>query len=108
MDRVRHCARCRDFTEEELCAACANPDRDPLLCVVEGPVDVRLLEASTALPRPLFRTGGAVVAAGRRHSAHRFRGACTVLSAAHLFRPEFVFSRQVKNFAYFVAQFLYM
>ena len=49
MDRVRHCARCRNFTEDELCAVCADPNRDPhLLCVVESPVDVRLLEASTS------------------------------------------------------------
>ena len=49
VDRVRHCARCRNFTEDELCAVCADPNRDPhLLCVVESPVDVRLLEASTS------------------------------------------------------------
>ena len=49
VDRVRHCARCRNFTEDELCAVCADPGRDPhLLCVVESPVDVRLLEASTS------------------------------------------------------------
>lgn len=48
LDRVRHCARCRNFTEDELCAVCADPERDPqLLCVVESPADVRLLEAST-------------------------------------------------------------
>ena len=49
MDRVRHCVRCRNFTEDELCAVCADPGRDShLLCVVESPVDVRLLEASTS------------------------------------------------------------
>ena len=48
LDRVRHCARCRNFTEDELCSVCADPERDPqLLCVVESPADVRLLEAST-------------------------------------------------------------
>lgn len=48
LDRVRHCARCRNFTEDEICAVCADPERDPqLLCVVESPADVRLLEAST-------------------------------------------------------------
>ena len=48
LDRIRHCARCRNFTEDELCAVCADPGRDPqLLCVVESPADVRLLEAST-------------------------------------------------------------
>ena len=49
MDRIRHCARCRNFTEAELCAVCADPGRDPqLLCVVESPADARLLEASTS------------------------------------------------------------
>lgn len=48
LDRIRHCVRCRNFTEDELCAVCADPGRDPqLLCVVESPADVRLLEAST-------------------------------------------------------------
>lgn len=45
MDRVRHCARCRNFTEEDLCPVCADRSRDDAqLCVVETPADVIALE----------------------------------------------------------------
>ena len=48
LDRIRHCAQCRYFTEHELCSVCADPTRvTRQLCIVEGPADVRLLEAST-------------------------------------------------------------
>ena len=44
---LRHCARCNSFTEDELCATCANPRRDPsLLCVVETPADQNMIESS--------------------------------------------------------------
>ncbi|MSQ89668.1 MAG: recombination protein RecR [Betaproteobacteria bacterium] len=42
---VRHCSRCNSFTEEELCALCRSPRRDPaLLCVVETPADLAMVE----------------------------------------------------------------
>ncbi len=48
LDNIRHCARCRNFTEHELCSICADPNRDSKqLCVVENPAQVRLLEAHT-------------------------------------------------------------
>lgn len=48
LDNIRHCARCRNFTENELCLICADASRSASqLCVVEGPADVRLLEANT-------------------------------------------------------------
>ena len=48
LDNIRHCARCRNFTENELCSICADASRSTSqLCIVEGPADVRLLEAST-------------------------------------------------------------
>ena len=44
---VRRCDRCRMFTESELCAICASPQRDgALLCVVESPADVVAVEQS--------------------------------------------------------------
>ena len=44
---VRRCQRCRMFAEQELCAICAAPQRDPaLLCVVESPADVVAIEQS--------------------------------------------------------------
>ncbi len=45
--RIRHCARCNTFTESETCALCASPRRDAsLLCVVESPGDLLMMEQS--------------------------------------------------------------
>lgn len=45
--RIRHCARCNTFTEAEMCALCASPRRDAsLLCVVETPGDLLMMEQS--------------------------------------------------------------
>lgn len=44
-DRVRPCARCFNLTEEELCAICRDPRRDPsLICVVEESSDIGAIE----------------------------------------------------------------
>lgn len=43
--QVRHCRRCNNFSEAELCAICASPRRNAaLLCVVESPADLVSLE----------------------------------------------------------------
>ena len=45
VDRIGNCTRCRTFSEDPLCALCANPRRDrSLLCVVETPVDQLAIE----------------------------------------------------------------
>jgi recombination protein RecR len=42
---VRHCSRCNNFTEDEVCALCRSPRRDPsMLCVVETPADLSMVE----------------------------------------------------------------
>ena len=42
---VRHCVRCNNFTEDEICALCRSPRRDAsLLCVVETPADLSMVE----------------------------------------------------------------
>jgi recombination protein RecR len=42
---VRHCSRCNNFTEDEICALCRSPRRDAsLLCVVETPADLSMVE----------------------------------------------------------------
>jgi recombination protein RecR len=47
LQSVRHCARCRMFTESELCLTCSAAQRDAsLLCVVESPADVLAIEQS--------------------------------------------------------------
>jgi recombination protein RecR len=44
---LRHCTRCNSFTEDEICATCSNPKRDPsVLCVVETPPDQNMIESS--------------------------------------------------------------
>jgi recombination protein RecR len=46
---VRHCARCNNFAEEETCALCRSPRRDAsLLCVVETPADVAMVEQTSS------------------------------------------------------------
>ncbi len=46
---VRHCERCNTFTEDEVCALCRSPRRDPgLLCVVETPADLLTMEQTHA------------------------------------------------------------
>ena len=48
VDRVGHCSRCRDFSEDEVCATCASASRDAQqLCVVESPVDRLAIEQAT-------------------------------------------------------------
>lgn len=45
LEQVRHCRRCNNFSEEDLCAICASPRRNAaLLCVVESPADLVSLE----------------------------------------------------------------
>jgi recombination protein RecR len=46
---VRRCAKCNNFTEDELCALCRSPRRDAaLLCVVETPADLAMVEQTLA------------------------------------------------------------
>ncbi len=46
---VRHCRRCNTFTESEICARCVSPKRDTsLLCVVETPIDMNMMEQTHA------------------------------------------------------------
>ncbi len=48
MREIGNCARCRTFTEAEICARCLDPERDSgVLCVAETPADVLAFERST-------------------------------------------------------------
>jgi recombination protein RecR len=48
VEKVGHCVRCRDFSETEICATCANTSRDVhLLCAVESPADRLAIEQAT-------------------------------------------------------------
>ena len=49
LSSVRRCVRCNTFTEDELCAVCASPKRDPaLLCIVATPADLATMEQTMA------------------------------------------------------------
>ena len=42
---IRHCGKCNNFSEQEVCALCASAKRDAsLLCVVEMPADLLMME----------------------------------------------------------------
>jgi len=48
LEGIGRCARCRMFTETELCEICRAPSRDGgLLCVVETPADVVAVETGS-------------------------------------------------------------
>jgi recombination protein RecR len=48
MERIGRCRDCRNLTEDEVCAICANPQRDASqLCIVESPSDVMAIEQAT-------------------------------------------------------------
>lgn len=47
LKQVKHCTRCNTLTEHDLCAICADPDRDgSRLMIVHMPSDVTSMEAA--------------------------------------------------------------
>lgn len=49
LDTVRHCQRCRNFSDVDVCQICNDDERDQeLLCVVETSADVLAVESSAA------------------------------------------------------------
>jgi recombination protein RecR len=45
VDTVHHCALCNTFSDTDVCALCADPERErSLLCVVETPADQMVIE----------------------------------------------------------------
>ena len=49
LETVRRCAKCNNFSEEEVCSLCRSPRRDAgLLCVVETPADLAMVEQTLA------------------------------------------------------------
>jgi recombination protein RecR len=55
LERIRHCVRCNNFTEEDICTLCSSPRRDAsLLCVVESPADLMMMEQTLAFTGHYF------------------------------------------------------
>jgi len=45
LEKLRHCERCNTFTEDTICPRCRSARRDAaLLCVVETPADMLMME----------------------------------------------------------------
>jgi len=48
IDEIGHCQQCRTLTEDAICSLCSNPGRDDsMLCIVENPSDVMLMNKVT-------------------------------------------------------------
>jgi recombination protein RecR len=59
--RVRHCERCNNFTEEPVCTLCLSPRRNGrLLCVVESPGDLLMMEQAQCYDGLYFVLMGAL------------------------------------------------
>jgi recombination protein RecR len=45
LKHIRHCEKCNSFAEQEICSLCSSAKRDAnLLCVVETPADLLMME----------------------------------------------------------------
>jgi recombination protein RecR len=60
-ERVGFCSECGNFSEQDPCLICADPERDPgVLCVVEQPVDVLAFERTATYRGRYHVLGGAL------------------------------------------------
>ena len=59
MTHVNNCKDCQTLTENDICFICADPDRDnSILCIVETPNDLNLIEESGIFKGKYFVLGG--------------------------------------------------
>jgi recombination protein RecR len=55
IEQIGHCQQCRIFSETEFCEICTAKHRDPsLLCIVENPVDVSVIEQTSSFKGTYF------------------------------------------------------
>ena len=55
LGHVKHCQRCNDFTEQDVCELCASKSRDEsIVCVVEMPSDVQSIEQTGSFKGQYF------------------------------------------------------
>ncbi|MDH5433885.1 MAG: recombination mediator RecR, partial [Gammaproteobacteria bacterium] len=61
MEKIGLCQKCRDYTENEVCSICSNPQRDKqLICVVESPSDIYAIESTASYSGNYFVLQGAL------------------------------------------------
>lgn len=59
MEKIGNCKRCRTLSETEVCSICSNNNRDDsLLCVVETPAELMVIEQSIDYRGRYFVLGG--------------------------------------------------
>ena len=59
VEHIGYCEECRTLTEGDLCAVCANPNRDGTqLCIVESPSEVFAIDQSTGFKGRFFVLNG--------------------------------------------------
>ncbi len=59
MERIGNCNRCRTLSETDVCSICANNNRnDSLLCVVETPAELMVIEQAIDYRGRYFVLGG--------------------------------------------------
>lgn len=59
MEKIGNCKRCRTLSEAEVCTICANNSRDDsLVCVVETPAELMVIEQSIDYRGRYFVLGG--------------------------------------------------
>lgn len=59
MERIGNCNRCRTLSEDEVCSICANKNRDDsILCVVETPAELMVIEQAIDYRGRYFVLGG--------------------------------------------------
>jgi len=67
IERIGHCEQCRDFSETEICAVCANGSRErQQLCAVESPADRLAIETATGFRGVYFVLQGRLDGIGPR------------------------------------------
>jgi len=55
IDQIGHCRQCRTLTEHDLCEICADSSRDDsIVCIVESPADVWIVDQATAFKGRYF------------------------------------------------------
>jgi recombination protein RecR len=55
IDNIGHCEQCRTLTEHSLCEICADNSRDnSLICIVESPADVWIVDQATVFKGRYF------------------------------------------------------
>jgi recombination protein RecR len=61
LERIRHCEKCNSFSEDDVCVLCRSPRRDStLLCVVETPADLLMMEQAQCYQGLYFVLMGAL------------------------------------------------